>query len=548
MTADIVIFAHIYTCKSPDDWALAAAIRDGKFVFVGDAAQAGEWIGDSTSVLHWENRWILPGFIDGHTHACGGKTAQLYRAYLLDDDSVEAYLARLQAYIAQHPDEEVYSGMGWSNGVFDNKSPHAELLDRIEPNKPVILLSSDWHAYWLNSAALRAAHITSQTPNPMGGRVEKDKEGRPTGCLRETAMAYAANLYPKRSIEHYKHAICQAQEMFLAFGVTAFMDIALNLDGSLDVFEAYRQLESEGRLKMHVFGGYLIDATANPAAEIRRAAELMNLTRGHRFQLTDIKVFVDGVVEGGTGFLSQPLANAPHDRGENRWADNAAFQNLKDIIVLANRAGLSVHFHTIGDAAVSVALDAIQCAQNETGLTHVRNALTHLQMVSKEQLQQIKALNVMAVVNPYWFFKEKGYFHEVEVHYLGSQRAHNQYPLRDIYDADIRVAMASDYPITPDPQPLKGIQIGVTRMNLDGDQESLHNPQQRVCVEQLVDAATLSAAYQLKAENTIGSIECEKSADFIVLDKNILTLPPNEIASTRICKTFIDGHCVFDAD
>ena len=157
----------------------------------------------------------------------------------------------------------------------------------------------------------------------------------------------------------------------------------------------------------------------------------------------------------------------------------------------------------------------------------------------------MKKLGVLAVVNPYWFFKDAVYFHEVEVHYLGAQRAEREYPHRSFYDLGVQVSMASDYPITADPNPLEGIQIGATRMNLDADPETLLNREERVSVEQLIHSATAAAAYQLRAESRLGSIEVGKSADFVELDTDITRCPPENIRHARVLKTFVAGQLAF---
>ena len=433
--------------------------------------------------------------------------------------------------------------------MFDDHVPTAQWLDRIESDKPVIIQSCDWHAYWVNSAALRAAHIDRNTASPAGGKIEREAAGNPNGCLRETAMNLMIPIIPRLTLQQYKTAILAVQDMFLRLGITAYMDMVLNFDASHEVFDAYAALDADNKLKMDVFGGYLIDSDDDPDAEIARACELRTQCASHRFKLTDIKIFVDGVVEGGTGFLLEPFETDTSYHGENRWADAESQKRLQHVIEAANRAGFSVHFHTVGDAAVTVALDALYAVAQKQGTNFqnpARNALTHLQMVTPDQIMRLRLQNILAVVNPYWFYKESGY-HEVELHYLGAQRADREYPLRSLLDAGVRVSMASDYPITPDPNPLLGIQTGATRSNLAGDPDSQLDPNECATVEQLIRAATIDAAYQLKTERTMGSIEPHKTANFILLDRDITTCPPLDIAKARVVKTFVAGKCVYSA-
>lgn len=544
----VCIIGNIYTCCDDMPRAEAAVIEDGAFAFVGSAEAARAFAPDAR-VVTFESGIVLPGFIDGHTHAFGGKMSELYMAHLNEASSLAEYGEIVAQFVAAHPEYDVYLGMGWSNGMFDGHVPTAQWLDRIESDKPVIIQSGDWHAYWVNSAALRAAHIDRNTASPAGGKIERDAAGNPNGCLRETAMNLMIPIIPRLTLQQYKTAILAVQDMFLRLGITAYMDMVLNFDASHEVFDAYAALDAENELKMDVFGGYLIDSDDDPDAEIARACELRSLCASHRFKLTDIKIFVDGVVEGGTGFLLEPFETDTSYHGENRWADAESQKRLQHVIEAANRAGFSVHFHTVGDAAVTVALDALYAVAQKQGANFqnpARNALTHLQMVTPDQIMRLRLQNILAVVNPYWFYKESGY-HEVELHYLGAERADREYPLRSLLDAGVRVSMASDYPITPEPNPLLGIQTGATRSNLAGDPDSQLDPNECATVEQLIRAATIDAAYQLKTERTMGSIEPHKTANFILLDRDITTCPPLDIAKARVVKTFVAGKCVYSA-
>lgn len=316
----VCIIGNIYTCCDDMPRAEAAVIEDGAFAFVGSAEAARAFAPDAR-VVTFESGIVLPGFIDGHTHAFGGKMSELYMAHLNEASSLAEYGEIVAQFVAAHPEYDVYLGMGWSNGMFDGHVPTAQWLDRIESDKPVIIQSGDWHAYWVNSAALRAAHIDRNTASPAGGKIERDAAGNPNGCLRETAMNLMIPIIPRLTLQQYKTAILAVQDMFLRLGITAYMDMVLNFDASHEVFDAYAALDAENELKMDVFGGYLIDSDDDPDAEIARACELRSLCAFHRFKLTDIKIFVDGVVEGGTGFLLEPFETDTSYHGENRWAD-----------------------------------------------------------------------------------------------------------------------------------------------------------------------------------------------------------------------------------
>lgn len=230
----VCIIGNIYTCCDDMPRAEAAVIEDGAFAFVGSAEAARAFAPDAR-VVTFESGIVLPGFIDGHTHAFGGKMSELYMAHLNEASSLAEYGEIVAQFVAAHPEYDVYLGMGWSNGMFDGHVPTAQWLDRIESDKPVIIQSGDWHAYWVNSAALRAAHIDRNTASPAGGKIERDAAGNPNGCLRETAMNLMIPIIPRLTLQQYKTAILAVQDMFLRLGITAYMDMVLNFDASHEV-------------------------------------------------------------------------------------------------------------------------------------------------------------------------------------------------------------------------------------------------------------------------------------------------------------------------
>lgn len=218
---------------------------------------------------------------------------------------------------------------------------------------------------------------------------------------------------------------------------------------------------------------------------------------------------------------------------------------LVAITTKANKAGINVHLHTIGDAAVNRALNAIERSQKETGIKNIRNTLTHCQFVKEEDKKRMADLGVVAALNPYWFFKSPNYFNEVEVYYMGKERAEKEYPIKSIMDAGVTVSVASDYPVTPPDTPnLVAVYVGVNRIGTDKDTSRLLGPEERVSVEEMLKASTINVAYQLKAENIIGSIEVGKQANLVVFEKDITKCPPIDIYPTEILMVMVDGEIV----
>ena len=542
-TAETVVYGNIYTVDAEQPRAEALAIADGVFVYVGDAAGAEAYIGDGTEVLRYEDGMVLPGFVDAHSHGHSGGAAELFQVTMFDCDTLDEYRDRLAAFVAENEDLDVIAGTGWINSSFDANGPTAAMIDDLT-DKPVILNSEDYHSYWLNSAAMDVLGIDADTPDVADGVIARDADGTPTGCFRDGAGVLVADLVPQYTVEQYKEAVLHYQDEVVAYGETMFFEPMVNLDGTENLLEAYTQLDAEGKLRIHVFGGYQVFVDRDPIAGVERAAELMAASRGGMFELTNIKIQLDGVVEGLTAYLSEPYVteDAPEGYcGEVRYD----LETLAAVTQKTNELGLTMHIHAIGDAAVTLALDAYEIAQAATGLDDQRNAITHLQIVQPEDVARMAELGIVAVTNPYWFFREPGYFYELEVPYLGEERAANEYPMKAFFDAGVVVTSASDYPVTIPPRPLDAMQFGVIRQAA-GMPETLLGEGERVTIEQMIEATTLNGAFQLRCEDRLGSIAVGKQADLVVLSADITACDPETIAEADVLGTMVGGAWIFD--
>ena len=538
--ADKIIYGNFYTVDKNQPKAEVAAVKDGKFVYVGDAAGAKDFIGESTEVIKYDNGLIIPGMVDGHAH-CNLAVTQIFMCLLYDCKTLEDLRECLKKFIAAHEDFEIIQGIGWNDAYFGENGPTADLIDDLT-DKPVFLIDSSFHAYFLNSAAMKMKGIDKNTPNVSSGLIHRDAEGNPTGCFREGAVKYFEDVVLHFPVEQYKQAILHFQDLVLAQGVTMFFDPMTNLNGpEKNVEEAYHQLDVEGKLKIHAHGGYQIIANRNPLAAVERAAQLRKEKAGVNFDLDHAKILLDGVLEGKTAYFNEPYCNNTDSAKDYRGLLLFDLDTFTDVIKKANDLGLTVHIHSIGDASTKIALDAFEKA----GITpEMRPAITHLQLVNPEDIQRMAKLGVVAVTNPYWFFKEPTYHSVLIVPYLGEERAEKQYPMKSFFDAGIVVTTACDYPVTTVPRPLLAMQFAVMRQR-PNQPETILWADERVTVEQMIEAATLNGAYQFKCEDRLGSITVGKDADLVVLDSDITTCAPENISNAKVLRTMIGGEWVF---
>lgn len=545
--ADIIVKGTIYTADSDNSIATALAVKDGKFSYVGDESGIEELIGDNTQIIEMnDGELALPGFIDGHMQV--GKSAgvtALYEADLSEGKSVEDYKSILEEFYRDNPDLEFVRARGWDNSKIPEGGLTAEMLDEITDSVPIVAMSSDAHAYWVNSKALELTGVDKNTADVKGGVIERNsKNGQPSGLFRDEAMSFVIKIIPDYTVDQYKKAILYCQKQLAGYGLTSYFEtmVAGNSVGE-NLLPAYQELEEEGKLLMRVYAGVRIDPGEDVMDQLDNAKKIMDENKGGDFTVGTVKIFVDGVVEGKTALLLDNYSNDDH-KGEPIWNQD----DLNEVCRKADSLGLQVHMHAIGDGAVHSGVTACEFAIKQNGNNSLRHTIAHMQLAADEDIKKMGELGLTASANPYWFCKEPGWFEEVEVAYLGEERANKEYPMKALFDSGIVVNSASDYPVTVPPNPLNAIQMGATRTTLDGDKANILGSGQIVTVKQLIQSVTYNASYTFSDEDNSGSIAVGKDANLILLDKNIMEIKPEKIKDAEVYKTFYRGNLTFEAE
>ena len=534
---------NIYTSDAANPTAEAVGISDGKFAYVGTDEGIRALIGPETEVVDLGGRFVMAGITDAHCHVYGATLSSMLLADLTKASSVEGYLAVMRDFVAAHPNDADYRGRGWLNGHFPNLCPTADLLDTICADKPISIRSIDGHSLWVNTYLLKLAGITRDTPDPDGGKIEHDKNGEPNGCLRDTAMPLAQKALDDYSVEQYERVVMAAQDLYAALGYTGYYEAMINENYKVNLHKAYCALSDAGELKLHTYATYNIMPGADALDRVDIAKAWHDETAGKMYELADVKLFIDGVVEGGTVLLKQPYATDPSYYGTDRWPGAENERLLAAVVEKSNRLGMAAHFHAIGDGACYKAVNAIEAAQKATGNDTLRNAITHLQVVDPAEIRRMGEQKIIAVLNP-WCNKAKGYFEEVEVHYLGRERAENEYPVKAFLDQGVRCSFGTDFPMSPVCNPFEAMEVFVTRMS-GGDPDTLLKPSERISVETVIDIFTNGTAYQFHREATSGSISVGKDADLLVLSQDLLHVAPTDIHLTVPEMTVVNGSVVY---
>lgn len=539
LDSELFLNGRIYTLDPRNPWVETMLVSGGEIVHLASGEEAAGFVSKGVEVHDLQGRLVLPGFVDAHAHP--SHAVDLFEHIdLYQLDSIEDYQARINQFMRDHPGREMYRGSGWDNTLFPLQGPGVGLLDHITGDKPVALISYDYHSMWVNSAMLARAGISRHTPNPEGGVIEREPgTGEPSGTLRETAMRLVEEILPDYSQPERLNTLHSYQERAFKAGVTLCHDAML--DGQ--AIAAYRALAAAGQLQMNFRGSILVEPGKPTAEQIEMLIEQRHANRGSAFQTNTAKLFVDGVVEGGTAYLLEPYANQPGYQGELIWDPG----QLKEICAALDKEQVQIHMHVIGDAAARAALDALEYARSQNGARDARHLLTHMQLVNPADIPRFRQLGVVAVLNPFWF-KIDDYYQNLALPYLGAERALRQYPLRSFIGAGVKVASASDFPVTIDFDPLVGIEMGVTRSPVGTTGREVLWPEERASLLEMISTFTLHGAYANFLEQRMGSLEVGKQADFVVLERNIFEIPPEEIASTQVWGTFVRGRQVYQAE
>nr|WP_092071832.1 amidohydrolase [Dendrosporobacter quercicolus]NSL49472.1 amidohydrolase [Dendrosporobacter quercicolus DSM 1736]SDM30224.1 hypothetical protein SAMN04488502_103201 [Dendrosporobacter quercicolus] len=555
--ADLVlIHGVVYTADDRDTVGEAVAARGGRFVFVGDNAGVLCYIGPSTKVVDLQGKMVIPGLLDTHMHPPGLSLSELYEVQLSNISSLEGYLQAVTEFVNRYPDSKSVYGRGWSWGAFSGeelgKGPRKEYLDAIRADIPIILRANDGHSLWVNSEALAVNGINEATVAPEGGVIEKDQaSGALWGVLKESAMRLVD--LPEYTLSQYQTAMLEFQAKMHRFGITGLLCIAGYFAPS--VLQALEQLDHDGKLTLRIRAAVAIRAEGDLAGQFAVLDELRSRCQSPYLQITTAKFFTDGVVEGGTSHLLAPYTRET-GKGDNYygvflWPED----KLRQAFIMANRRNLQIYVHSTGDASTRKVLNALADTRANVPAGDYRNTITHLQLVDPADVPRFKELQVIASVQPYWHFKGPHWWESVDYRILG-ERAKAEYPLGSLFASGVTVTSSSDYPVTNIPNPMRAIEIGVTRNMDDGrhygveditsmeDERYLLNPRERATVKQMLRSFTIQAAYAMFMESETGSIEVGKLADMAVLDQDVLSVKATDIDKTKVVMTFIDGKVV----
>lgn len=517
----------------------AAAVTGNRISALGN--EAHKLIGPDTEVVDLAGKLLIPGFQDAHVHPVGAGVERM-TCDLLDFDDAAATLAAIGEYAASHRDRAWITGGGWSLDAFDGGIPTARMLDSVVADRPAYLPNRDHHGAWVNSLALQIAGITDDTSDPPGGRIERDADGVATGMLQEAAMDLVAVHVPRHTDDELYRALLDAQSHLHSLGITAWQDAMLGKYAAVpDAEQAYRRAAREGTLTVRVAAAQWWERDRG-AEQIPEMVERRSALQLGRMSANTVKIMIDGIAENQTAAMLEPYLDRCGCCTSNAGVSFVDPKALQQYVVELDSLGFQLHFHALGDRAVREALDAVEAARRTNGFRDTRPHLAHLQVVDPQDIPRFRTLGATANMQPLWACYEPQ-MDGLTIPFLGEQRARQQYPFGDLLRAGAVLAAGSDWPVSS-PNPIEGIHVAVNRREPATSDPRVFLPEQRIDLTAAIAAYTAGSAYVNHLDDT-GAIRPGYLADLAVLDRDPFALPADEIAQTRVERTYVDGELVY---
>lgn len=478
---------------------------------------------------------IMPSFIDAHTHVFSG--AVNYSDYVCDNltecSSEEECARRIAQFASEHPDYRRIRGSGWFIGSWESGAalPTKESLDRWIPDRPVYLYCSDCHSIWLNSKALEEAGI-DKAKEPENGQILCMPDGSLSGLLLEpAAMKPAVDKYMEFTVEEQKQIHRQFQQYLAENGIAAVSEMFAD-DYTQDTYSQYdvvKELDEAGELNSYIFAytklfGYT-DFT--PYFKIKEHFD------SKHFLINGVKGFIDGVTETHTGMLLKPYTDQPDTCGEGvpLWPSS----RMEEEILEANRNGIQVRLHAIGDGAVRLALDLYEKSEAVNGKQGFCNTIEHIENIAPEDIDRFRGHNIIASMQPYHLTLSN----RKKIDQIGAERCKYEWPIKTLLKHGAQIACGTDYPVV-DLNPFQTVYAAVTRKDADGTQMG-HNFGEELSLEEVLLAYTQGAAKAYRVQDKMGTLEDEKLANFIILSNNIFDVSARKILDTKVCVNYFEG-------
>ncbi len=537
-TADLIIInGKVLTMDKENLYAEAVAIKGDKIIAVGTTKEIRAFsIAGKTRIIDANKRLVLPGFNDAHVHFGPLDPDYIELRYTTDPSAITE---KVKAQVERSSPGQVIKGGHWEHEMFINRKwPTKELIDKVSPNNPVILSRADGHSVLVNSYVLAKSGITRNTPDPFGGEIQKDRvTGEPTGILKENAeeLIKTGDVKAVRSPEQEKErtwkgyllALKEARE----YGVTS-----VQIPGSAD-FGAYNKLKKDGLLTARIDAGeFLTDDTLKLKSFFSLEEKYPRDSDWIRFGY--LKVFIDGTIGSGTALMFEPFADNPSSSGLAMMP----YEKFEKMVITADRMGFQIGTHAIGDKGNNWTLNAYEKAREINGVRESRHRIEHAQTLTVADIPRFSRLGVIPSMQPTHCITDKRFCEKR----IGKERSRGAYAWKSLQDAGAMLAFGTDYQVEP-LNPMEGLYAAVTRKDRLGEQGNGWFPEQKLTMEEAIKYYTWGSAYSQFMEGRKGMLKKGFLADIVITDRDLLSVPENEIMKTRVDFTIVGGKVVYES-
>ena len=522
----IITNAHIWTGNPDQPWAGSLAVRGDSIIYVGDTTGLAPYVGVESEVIDADGGMVTPGFNDSHLHFIDAGL-ELSSVQLRDADTPEEFTKKLAAFVRTVPAGTWITGGNWEHKQWGGELPDRDWIDAVTPDHPVWVSRLDGHMALANSKALELAGVTTDVADVAGGTIVRDAQGRLTGIFKDNAMGLISHAIPDPTPEQFDRGLNAAMDYVLARGVTTIQ----HMGGWGDV-EVFDRGQRDKRLKVRI-------SAAVPLSTWQRLSTRINSQgMGDKWlRVAGLKGFVDGSLGSHTAAFLEAYTDVPTDSGllVNKEMD------LYQWISHADSLGLQVMVHAIGDRANRVILNIYERVARKNGPRDRRFRVEHTQHIHPADIPRFGQLGVIASMQPYHCIDDGCWAEPV----IGHKRSETTYAFRDLIESGATLAFGSDWFVAP-PTPLEGIYAAVTRQTLDGENPDGWIPAQKITVAEALTAYTRNAAFAEFEEDSKGTLEVGKLADFVILSDDLTTIPLEKIKNVRVLLTVVGGQVMYD--
>lgn len=535
----ILINGKVWTGANDSTFAEAVAIKANKIMAVGNSVDINSLADANSKTIDLKGKLVTAGFNDAHIHFLGGSLG-LSEVDMTGTASPADVAERVNQFIKENPTKEWITGRGWQYTSFESGLPDHETLSSISSEKPVFIKAYDGHSAWANKKALSIAGIDRNTKYDGFGEIVKDKNGEPTGTLRESAMGLVGQHVTKLTRREKLEAIRKGMKFAASLGITSMQ----NADGNEEVFSLYQELLNNGELSIRYAAAFSVGENTTDV-DISLFTKLKDSvgTSNPMIRADAIKFMIDGVIESHTAYMLEPYSDIPATDPLALGQLAVPIEKYQELVSKLDKNGFRIYTHAIGDKGVRESLDAYENAANVNGKRDARHRIEHIETVAPEDIPRFAQLGVMPSMEP--IHADPGTV-AVWAKAIGEKRLPWSFVWAEMLKTNAHLVYSSDWPACIDLNPIRGIHVAVNRKTPDGFPEDGWIPEQKISMAQAMKAYTSAGAYSSFEENLKGQIKEGQLADIIVFSQDLFTIDPMKTHSTKVVLTVFDGKIIYD--